>query len=88
MGYKEIRRRFERKRYSADIIFSASGGSFAGTLKDISIGGAYVYTMNVGEVRKGDKVTLNIPYTSGDGGIKRRAKVVWVSGDGFAVEFY
>ena len=88
MGYTEIRRRYERKKYSADIIFSVKGKAFAGTLKDISVGGAYVFTLSVNQVSKGDKITLNIPYTNGKGGIKRRAKVVWITGEGFAVEFY
>lgn len=88
MGYKEFRRRYERKRYGADVIFDIDGKSFAGTLKDISVGGAYVFTMALAGVKKGDLVTLNIPYTSGSGGIKRRAKVVWTTNDGFAVEFY
>ncbi len=88
MGYKEFRRRYERKRYGADIIFDVRGKSFAGTLKDISVGGAFVFTMDLAGIKKGDQVTLNIPYTNGTGGIKRRSKVVWVTNDGFAVEFY
>lgn len=87
MGYTEFRRRYERKNYSTDIIFSVKGMAFAGTLKDISVGGAYVMTMSVNQLHKGDVVTLSIPYTSGKGNIKRRAKVIWVSGEGFAVEF-
>jgi Tfp pilus assembly protein PilZ len=87
MGYTEFRRRYERKMYSADVIFSVRGMAFAGTLKDVSVGGAFVFTLSVNQVGKGDVVTLNIPYTSGKGSIKRRAKVVWITGEGFAVEF-
>jgi len=87
MGYKEFRRRYERKTYDTDIIFSVKGKAFAGSLKNISIGGAYVVTLSVNQISKGDVVTLSIPYTSGKGNIKRRAKVIWVSGEGFAVEF-
>jgi hypothetical protein len=87
MGYKEFRRRYERKKYDTDIIFSVKGKAFAGSLKNISIGGAYVVTLSVNQISKGDVVTLSIPYTSGKGNIKRRAKVIWVSGEGFAVEF-
>ena len=88
MGYTEFRRRYERKRYSTDIIFSAKGMAFAGTLKNISIGGAFVITLSVNQVSKGDVITISIPYTSGKGNIKRRAKVIWISGEGFAVEFF
>lgn len=87
MGYKEFRRRYERKKYDTDIIFSVRGMAFAGGLKNISIGGAYVITLSVNQISKGDIITLTIPYTSGKGNIKRRAKVIWVSGEGFAVEF-
>jgi hypothetical protein len=87
MGYTEFRRRYERKKYSTDIIFSVRGKAFAGSLKNISIGGAYVITLSVNQVSKGDIVTLSIPYTSGKGNVKRRAKVIWISGEGFAVEF-
>ena len=87
MGYTEFRRRYERKNYSTDIIFSVKGKAFAGNLKDISIGGAYVITLSVNQVSKGDLVTLSIPYTNGKGNIKRRAKVIWTSGEGFAAEF-
>jgi hypothetical protein len=88
MGYAEFRRRYERKRYSTDIIFSVKGKAFAGTLKDISIGGAFVITLSVNQVSKGDVITISIPYTSGKGNIKRRAKVIWIGGEGFAVEFF
>ena len=88
MGYTEFRRRFERKKYSTDIIFSIRGMAFAGALKDISIGGAFVITLSVNQVSKGDAITISIPYTNGKGNIKRRAKVIWISGEGFAVEFF
>ena len=76
------------KRYSTDIIFSIKGMAFAGTLKDISIGGAFVLTLSVNQVSKGDVISISIPYTNGKGNIKRRAKIIWVSGEGFAVEFF
>jgi hypothetical protein len=88
MGYAEFRRRYERKRYSTDIIFSIKGMAFAGTLKDISIGGAFVLTLSVNQASKGDVISISIPYTNGKGNIKRRAKIIWVSGEGFAVEFF
>lgn len=88
MSDAEFRRRYERKRYSTDIIFSIKGMAFAGTLKDISIGGAFVLTLSGNQVSKGDVISISIPYTSGKGNIKRRAKIIWVSGEGFAVEFF
>ena len=88
MGTGEFRRRYERRSYHSDVIFSLKGYAFAGTLKDISMGGAFVLTLSVNQVQKGDVITINIPFTSGAKNVKRRARVLWTSGEGFAVEFF
>ena len=87
MATSEFRRRYERKSYHSDVVFSLKGYAFAGTLKDISMGGAFVLTLSVNQVEKGDVITINIPFTSGKKNINRRARVLWTSGEGFAVEF-
>ena len=87
MGTGEFRRRYERKRYQSDVIFSLKGYAFGGALKDISMGGAFVLTLSVNQVQKGDIITISIPFTSGRNNMKRQARVLWTSGDGFAVEF-
>jgi len=84
----EFRRRYERKSYHSDVVFSLKGYAFAGTLKNISMGGAFVLTLSVNQVQKGDVITINIPFTNGNKNIKRRARVLWTSGEGFAVEFF
>ncbi|WP_319409706.1 PilZ domain-containing protein [uncultured Desulfosarcina sp.] len=88
MGTGEFRRRYERKNYNSDIVFSLRGKAFAGTLKDISMGGAFVMALSVNQVHPGDVVTISIPFTSGTKSMKRRARVLWTSGEGFAVEFF
>lgn len=88
MGTGEFRRRHQRKSYNSDVIFSLKGYAFAGTLKDISMGGAFVLTLSVNQVQKGDIITISIPFTSGKQNIKRRARVLWTSGEGFAIEFF
>ncbi len=88
MGTGEFRRRYERKKYISDIIFSLQGKAYAGTLKDISMGGAFVMTLSINQVYKGDVVSISIPFTNGKKNIKRRARVLWTSGEGFAVEFF
>ena len=88
MGNGEFRRRYERKSYHSDVVFSLKGYAFAGTLKNISMGGAFVLTLSVNQVQKGDVITINIPFTNGNKNIKRRARVLWTSGEGFAVEFF
>lgn len=87
MGTGEFRRRYERKQYSSDILFSLQGRAYAGTLKDISVGGAFVMTLSADQVSKDDLILINIPFTSGSKIMKRRARVLWTSGEGFAVEF-
>ncbi|MBC2710275.1 MAG: PilZ domain-containing protein [Desulfosarcina sp.] len=88
MGTGEFRRRYERRNYNTDVIFSLQGKAFAGTLKDISMGGAFVMTLSVNQVYKGDVITISIPFTNGKKNIKRRARVLWTNGEGFAVEFF
>lgn len=87
MGGEEFRRRYERKKYTADVVFSVEDRAFAGTLRDISMGGAFVLTISSTMVAKGDVIIMSIPYTTGKKNIKRRCRVLWTSAEGFAVEF-
>jgi hypothetical protein len=88
MDTGEFRRRYERKRYSSDVIFSLKGKAFAGTLKDISMGGAFIMTLSVNQVDKEDVVVISVPFTNGRKSIKRRGRVLWTNNEGFAMEFY
>ena len=83
----EFRRRYQCKSYNSDVVFSLKGYAFAGTLKDISMGGAYVLILSENQVHKGDVISVSIPFTNGKKNIKRQALVLWTSGEGFAVEF-
>ena len=69
------------------MIFSFGERAYAGVLKDISVGGAFVTTPSVGWVDTGDIIVISIPFTNGKKHIKRRAKVLWCNAEGFAVEF-
>ena len=88
MDSGEFRRRYERKKYSSDVVFSLNGKAYAGTLKDISMGGAYVMTLSVNQVDRGDIVVISIPFTSGRKSIKRKGRVLWTNNEGFALEFF
>lgn len=88
MGSCDLRRRYERKRYNSDVVFSFEGRAYAGSLKDISMGGAFVMTTAVNQVCQGDVIVITIPFTDGQQNIKRRARVLWANGTGFAVEFF
>ncbi len=88
MGNGEFRRRYERKNYNTDVIFSMKGKAYAGSLKDIGMGGAFVMTESVNQVGRGDVISINIPFTDGRKTITRRARALWKNGEGFAVEFF
>ena len=88
MDSVEFRRRYARKNYSSDVIFSFKEKAYAGTLKDISMGGAFIVTLSVNQVDRGDVVVISIPFTDGRKSIKRRGRVLWSNDEGFALEFF
>ena len=88
MDSGEFRRRYERKNYSSDVVFSLKDKAYPGTLKDISMGGAFVMTLAVNQIYRGDIVVISIPYTSGRKSIKRKGRVLWTNNEGFALEFF
>ncbi|PID39170.1 MAG: hypothetical protein CR984_07765 [Proteobacteria bacterium] len=51
-------------------------------------GGAFVMTPSVNQVYKGANIALTIPYTDGTKHIQCRGRVLWTSGEGFAIEFF
>jgi hypothetical protein len=81
------RRFHERKKYAAEIVFHHANRLYAGSLKDISLGGAYIETYSVNQFCKEDIITLSIPFSSGGNNIKRRGSIKWLNNVGFAVEF-
>jgi hypothetical protein len=83
----EYRRFYERKKYPAEIVFLHASRLYAGSLKDVSLGGAYVETYCVNQFTTKDIVTLSIPFSSGQNNIKRRGSIKWLNNSGFGVEF-
>ena len=82
-----IKRSFERKRYPAEIIFAHKNNAYRGTLRDLSLGGAFIVSDNVNLFEVGELVTISIPYTSGQKHVKRRGRIKWMNDEGFAIEF-
>ena len=70
------------------MVFSLKEKAYAGTLKDISMGGAFVMTLSVNQVDRGDVVVISIPFTDGRKSIKRKGRVLWTNNEGFALEFF
>jgi len=83
----DYRRIHERKKYPAEIVFHHANRLYAGSLKDVSLGGAYIETYCVNQFSTGDIVTLSIPFVSGQNNVNRRGCIKWLNNAGFAVEF-
>lgn len=83
----DFRRRYERKDYSADIVFAHHKQIFQGSLKNISIGGAFILSSQVNHMYEGELVSLSIPYTDGFKHVKRKGRVLWKNDIGFAIGF-
>jgi hypothetical protein len=84
----EFRRIHERRKYGADIIFSHKGRAYRGTIKNLSLGGAFIVTPNPTLFSKGETITASIPFTDGKKNLKRRGLIKWLNNEGFAIEFY
>lgn len=83
----EYRRRYERKYYSADILFSIDDKVYRGSLKNICLGGAFVMAKHTEHLWEGDVVTLSIPFTDGGRHVKRSGRIKWKNSTGFAITF-
>ena len=83
----DFKRRYERKKYQTEIVFHHANRLYAGSLKDISLGGAYIETYCVNQFSKEDIVTLSIPFATGQRNVKRKGRIKWLNNAGFAVEF-
>jgi hypothetical protein len=84
LGFKRIH---ERKLYATEIIFSHNNNAYAGLIKNISLGGAYIVTRSVNQFSCGDTVTISIPFTTGQKYVKRKGRIQWMNDEGIAVEF-
>lgn len=82
-----IKRNFERKRYTTDIMFAHKAKAYRGTLKDVSLGGAFIISDNVNQFEQDEVITVSIPYTSGKKHVKRKGRIKWMNDEGFAIEF-
>ena len=77
----------DRKKYEVEVVFFHAGRLYAGSMKNISLGGAYIETYCVNQFSPEDIVTINIPSPSDKNNVKRRGCVKWLNNAGFAVEF-
>jgi hypothetical protein len=80
-------RHHERKQYNVDVIFYHNKKAYSGSIKNISLGGAFIATSSVNQFYSGDTVTLSIPFTDGKKNVKRKGRIQWLNDEGFALEF-
>ena len=85
-GY-DLKRVHERKTYTAEVLFSHNHRMYSGTMRNISLGGAFIEIAHTHRFAVGDSVTLSIPFTAGEKHIKRNGRIKWMSHHGFAVAF-
>ena len=78
-------RRFPRKEYFSQISFHSEERLYAGNITNISLGGAFVQSLDIFPV--GQTLTVVIPFTHKAKTVKRTGKVVWNNGEGFGFEF-
>jgi Tfp pilus assembly protein PilZ len=85
LGFKRIH---ERKTYAKEVVFSHNDKAYAGQIKNISLGGAFISTRSVNQFSPGDTITLSIPFTTGQKHVKRKGRILWLNNEGIAIEFY
>lgn len=83
----DYRRYHERKKYPAEIVFRHANRLYAGSLKDVSLGGAFIETFCMDQLCTKDIVTLSIPFSSGQRNVKRRGSILRLNHTGFGVKF-
>ena len=88
LDFDRIRRRDIRKRYEAEIYFSVAQKAYTATIKNISRGGALIYTGGMPIITPGEKIILTIPFTNKAQSVKRNATIMWVDDEVIGVEFY
>jgi Tfp pilus assembly protein PilZ len=85
LGFKRIH---ERKIYTKEVVFSHNDKAYAGQIKNISLGGAFIATRSANQFSTGDTITLSIPFTTGKKHVKRKGRIQWMNNEGIAIEFY
>ena len=81
------RRRDERKNYDAEVYFSIYQKAYTATVKNISRGGALIFTGGMPIIAPGENIVITIPFTNQKKSVKRHAKVMWVDSTHMGVQF-
>lgn len=87
LNFDRIRRRDIRKRYVAEVYFSVAQKAYTATIKNISRGGALIYTGGMPIITPGEQIILTIPFTNKAQSVKRDATIMWVDDEVIGVQF-
>ncbi len=88
LDFDQYKRRNVRKKYEAEVYFSVAQKAYTATIKNISRGGALIYTGGMPIITPGDKIILTILFTNKAQSVKRNATIMWVDTEVIGVEFY
>jgi hypothetical protein len=88
LDFDRHNRRDVRKKYEAEVYFSVAKKAYTATIKNISRGGALIYTGGMPIITPGDKIIVTIPFTDKAKSVKRNATIMWVDNEVIGVEFY
>jgi hypothetical protein len=80
-------RRYPRKSCSLYIKYAVQNQIYPGEVKNISLGGVFFKTNENDGLDVGQQFQLAIPNRKKGNVIKRHARVIWSSYNGFGVEF-
>jgi Tfp pilus assembly protein PilZ len=81
------RRLHERKSCSRMISINDSQGVYAGHMRDLALGGAFIEPSDGSESCIGEELILTIPFGLKPDHIQVKAKVAWVQPYGIGVRF-
>jgi hypothetical protein len=86
-NFNRSRRLKERKNYQKEVFFSTGSMIFPGKIKNISMDGARVGSRNISKLKIGAEIFIAIPFSKKQGGIKRKAIVIWANNNQFGIKF-
>ena len=80
-------RKYERKDYKAEIYFSVKSKAYPAIIHNLSLGGALIKHDGTLKISEGETITINIPFSNTERGVKRKARIMWISDTQFGIEF-
>ena len=83
----DFKRKYERKTYKAEIYFSVKSQAYPATIHNLSLGGALIKHDGTLKISEGETITINIPFSNTERGVKRKARIMWISDTKFGIEF-